>query len=261
MVNELKEFWRYRSVVDNFVRTTLAVRYRRSVLGYFWSVLSPLLKYAILGVVFEVIGRFAMPNYYGYMFVGSVFFGFVSAAVQKATTAFILNENYIKKIYVPKLVFVMNYVLLETVNFLLVMASILVLLLVTGQGTMGWTWLFFPVSLVITMVFLTGLSALLAVATLYFRDLQHLVEILIQALLFGTPILYPAWVLQKDPLLAQLLVFNPLVYFVDLVREPLVFDRLPSPLTMAVCVGLAVIFFFAGLATLMKFNNRIIFKL
>src|SRR5689334_7480719 len=113
MTNELTEAWRYRAVVENFTLTALGVRYRRSVLGYFWSVLSPLLKYAIMGLVFEIIGRFNMSNYYGYMFLGSVYFGFFSTVVSEATMAFIRNVHYIKKIYVPKLVFVFNIVIYE----------------------------------------------------------------------------------------------------------------------------------------------------
>lgn len=261
MWNELKEAWRYRAVVENFVRTSLAVRYRRSVLGYFWTVLSPLLKYAILGVVFMTVGRFDMPNYYGFMFVGSVFFGFLSTVVQKSTISFLSNENYIKKIYVPKLVFVLNNVLFELVNFGLVLVSILFLLLVTGQGTVAWTWLWVPFALILVLLFLTGLSALFAVATLYFRDLQHLTEILFQALLFATPVLYPPSVLQKDPRFALILDLNPFVYFVDLVRDPLVFGQSPSLLTLAVCTTLAVGFFLLGLWMIDKFNNRIIFKL
>lgn len=261
MWNELAESWRYRAVVENYVNTSLGVRYRRSVLGYLWTVLSPVARYAIMGVVFSLIGRFAMPHYYGFMFIGSIFFGFISTVVGTSTRAFIDNEHYIKKIYVPKLVFVLNIVLFELVNFLLVLVAVVAMLLCLGEVTLAWSWFFLPVAVLVTLVALVGVSALVAVATIWFRDLQHLVEILFQALFFATPIFYPLSTLEPHKIFYTFVLWNPLLYFVSLFRDPLVTGVLPDLATLAITSGLAVAFLCLGLMLLKKFNNRIIFKL
>lgn len=261
MWSELAESWRYRAVVENYVNTSLGVRYRRSVLGYLWTVLSPVAKFAIMGVVFNLIGRFNMPHYYGFMFIGSIFFGFISTVVGASTRAFIDNEHYIKKIYVPKLVFVLNIVLFELVNFLLVLVAVVALLLCLGEVTVAWTWLFLPVALAITVVALVGVATLVAVATIWFRDLQHLVDILFQALFFATPIFYPLSTIEPHKIFYTLALCNPVLYFVSLFRDPLVNGTLPDVGTLVIAAGLAVTFLGLGLLLLKKFNNRIIFKL
>jgi len=261
MLSEIRESWRYRSVAENYVWTSLGVRYRRSVLGYLWTVLSPLAKYAIMGVVFEIIGRFQMTNYYGFFFVGSVFFGYFSTVVVQSTTTFINNEHYIKKIYVPKLIFVLNIVLYETVNFLLVLVGILALLILVGQATFGVAWIVLPFVVLLTILALVGISCILAVATIYFRDLQHISDILFQILFFATPIFYPVETLSKNPLLAAISSANPVFYFLTAFREPIVSNHFPTPQVGFICIISSVAFFFVGLLVLDRYNNRIIFKL
>jgi ABC-2 type transport system permease protein/lipopolysaccharide transport system permease protein len=261
MYREVVEAWRYREVAQNFVKTSLGVRYRRSLLGYLWSVLSPLAKYAIMGVIFEVIGRFAMPNYYGFMFIGSVFFGFVSTVVTQSTLAFISNEHYIKKIYVPKLIYIVNVVLNETVNFVLVLIAIVMLLLAMGQLTVGLSWLFLPIALIITVVGLVGIGTLVAIATIYFRDIQHLSDILFQALFFATPIFYPLSALSKDPVFYAMATANPLLYLVNLFRMPLVDNRFPDLASLLISLTISLVLAVSGLFVLKAFNNRIVFKL
>jgi ABC-2 type transport system permease protein/lipopolysaccharide transport system permease protein len=261
MFKEITEAWRYRAVVENFTWTALGVRYRKSFLGYLWTVLSPMLKYAIMGIVFEIVGKFNMPNYYGFMFLGSIYFGFFSTVVSSSTTAFIANEHYIKKIYVPKLVFILNIVMYEIVNFILVLVAILSLLLLMGQVTLSITWLFVPVAIVITIAALVGLSALIAVATVYFRDLQHLVDILFQALFFATPIFYPLEALEKSPLFSLIARMNPVLYFINMFRDPLTKNVWPDPISVSISIVFALLMLILGTWTVNRHSNRIIFKL
>lgn len=261
MLSELAETWRYRAVIQNFVWTSLGVRYRRSVFGYLWSVMSPVAKYAIMGLVFSIIGRFDLENYFGFMFIGSVFFGFVSTVIGQATIAFIANEQYIKKIYIPKLVFIMNVVLNELVNFVLILLSITGLLLVMGEAKVSIAWTILPLAILITLFLLIGVASLVAVATTWFRDLQHLVDIFFQALFFATPIFYPLSVLASHKVFFFLVQLNPLTYYVSLFREPLVYGVFPELTAVAGCLIGSILVMLAGLLILKKFNNRIVFQL
>jgi ABC-2 type transport system permease protein/lipopolysaccharide transport system permease protein len=108
---------------------------------------------------------------------------------------------------------------------------------------------------------LVGLSALVAVATIYFRDLQHLVDILFQALFFATPIFYPLTVLEKSPVFHFIATLNPLLYFIAIFRDPLVQNQWPDLTSIIVATVFSFSVLFLGVSVVKKFSNRIIFKL
>ena len=261
MLQELQDTWNFRDVIVNFVRTSLAVRYRRSVLGYIWTVLGPVMKYLAIGFVFQTLGKFDMPSYYGYMFLGSIYYGFVASIIMGACNAFVGNEHFIKKIYVPKLVFVLNLLFYEFVNFILVFLGITVLLLMFQEVSISLYWAFVVPALCITLISLVGLSIIIGIATVYFRDLPNIIEIFVQMLFFATPIMYPAEFLEKDPVFRVIMEVNPLYYMTELFRSPLLENRLPSMEAALVSLGIAILSYSLGILMLRQYNNRMVFKL
>lgn len=256
ILQELKDSYRYREVVYNYVYTTLTVKYKRSVIGYFWTILAPLLRYFVMGSVFYYVGRQSNPQFYPHMFTGSVFFGFFQSVFLNGTTVFINNEHYIKKIYIPKLTFVLNLVLYELVNFWLILIGLLFIGLLTGQVELGKNlpWIVIPITL--ALFFLTGIALLLGIATLYFRDLTQITDVLTQCLFFASPILaFPEQ-------LPQIVIrWNPIFYFLEVFRAPLIYNQAPLASHVMVCAVLSMSVFSAGLFMLRRFSNRIVFKL
>ena len=192
MLNELKEAFRYRYVVYYFVYTGLKVRYQRSALGYLWTVLAPMAYYLVLAFVFSQGMRVTMPgqNYFVYMFSGSILFGTMSNIFNQSCTVMIRNENFIRKIYVPKLIFVANQVFYEFVNFFMVLAALLVLGLVTGQVELSLRLFFLIIPVILAAFFSMGIGLILSITTLYFRDLIQIVPVVMNACFFATPIMY-----------------------------------------------------------------------
>ena len=105
---------------------TIKVRYRRSIIGYLWTVLAPILQYTVIAIVFKAVGRIDDPDFYAKFFSAIMVFTFFSGAVNEAPTVFIANESYIKKVNAPKSVYLLGSVLYHYLNFLLIFATLYV---------------------------------------------------------------------------------------------------------------------------------------
>lgn len=259
MLQEIKEAIRFRYVVYNYVYSSLKQKYRRSILGFLWSVAAPLMQNLVIGVVFYYLMRFDMPNYIVYLFAGSIIYTMISTVIMYSPGIMIQNEGFIKKVYMPKLVYVLQVVMLEAVNFVFILISLVILAIIFGKLTLSVHYLFLPVPVILAVFFLTGLAMFISIGTVYFRDLQHIVPVVMQAMFFLTPVLYP---LSSVPEKFQKVVrLNPLYYFVDIFRSPILENRLPSLNFVALCVLFAAFSFLSGLYILHKNDNRIVFKL
>lgn len=261
MINELKETFRYRYVIFNFVYTNLKVRYKRSVLGYLWTVLAPMAYYFVLAFIFANGLKISMPgsNYYVYMFSGAVIFSVISTVVIQSCGIMLQNEGYIKKIYIPKLVFIFNVVFFEMTNFLLVLVALLILGFSSSQIIFSVHYYFVLIPILLSIFFVSGVAIILSIASVYFRDLIHIIPVLMNALFFITPIMY--FKEYSPPIITKLNYFNPFFYFVELFRVPFLHNQLPDMWLLGVCACFTLLIFLFGLFLLDKFNNRIIFKL
>jgi len=256
---ELEDVYKYRYVVYSFVQTNLKLRYRRSYLGFIWTILAPMLNYLVMGVIFSFIMANRMPNYFVYYFSGAIFFAIVSSTLNRAPTFLIGNEHYIKKIYVPKLIFILNGTIYEITNFLLSAISLIVLGMIFGKLDLSWHSFLIFIPIVLISFFLIGIGTLIGIATVYFRDLMHIVPVVVQAAFFLTPVIYEkSMIPQKFQFLVEL---NPLYYFLELYRLPLVYHEIPPLNYFVICFILASVTFSIGLFMIKKFDNRIIFKL
>ena len=219
------------------------------------------MKYMVIGFVFQNLGKFDIPRYYGYMFLGSIYYGLVASVMIGACNVFVGNEHFIKKIYVPKLVFVLNLICYEFVNFILVFLGIAVLLWAFQEVSFSLYWFFVLVSLGITLIILVGLSIIIGIGAVYFRDLPIILDVFVQILFFATPIMYPVEFLAKNDTFRVAMEYNPLYYMVELFRLPLFENRLPGLDVFTITIGMAIFLFSLGILMIRKFNNRIVFKL
>lgn len=256
---ELLDAWRFRYVVVSFVQSKLKQRYRRSFLGFLWTILAPLSHYAIIGFVMSHIGRADIPNYFVYMFTGSVFFSVFANIMNGAPGYLIGNEHFIKKIYLPKVIFVFNSIFLEFTNFLLTSSALLILGIFTQSIEYSNALLFLPIPLFFTFLMLTGLSAFISVIAVYFRDLIHIIPAVMQAAFFLTPILYTPESL--PPGIRQYIYWNPIYYVIECFRIPIVSGRLPNYIYVLGLIFLSIIIGLLGLIVLKKYDNKIVFRL
>ncbi len=255
----IQEIYKFRYVTVAYVTTNLKSRYRRSVLGFFWTVLAPMLHYIIMGLVFTLLLHSKIDNYFVYYFSGAIFFSIVSATISRAPFAFIQNEHFIKKIYLPKVIFIQNVVIYEVINFLLASSSLIILGMAFGYLKLSFMTLFALIPILLVSIFLFGICSAVSLATVYFRDLIHIVPAILQAAFFATPIIY-----NKDMIPEKYYIFvylNPFYYYLEAFREPLLYNRLPGFQLMGYLVLSSIVSFLLGYFLISKFDNKIVFKL
>ncbi len=190
-VSMLKEVWQFREVVKNFVSQDLKVKYRRSFLGFFWSLLNPLLQMAVISVVFSMLFKFNVRNYALYVLSGLVPWGFLAVSIESCSMSIVSAEGMLKRQYFPKLVFPLSVVMQNLVTFVLSLVVLVCVLAPITGFKLSASLLILPFSFLFIVSVALGIGAVAAVLTVYFRDVQHLITVFISVWFYATPIIWP----------------------------------------------------------------------
>lgn len=258
LARTIRETHEYREVLWQLVRQFLTLRYRRTLLGYVWTLVNPLLMMSVTAVVFATLFKVDLASYAVFLFAGMVPWNFFSMSVTQSCTSFIQNEGLIKKIYLPKAIFPLSQVVGMVIDSMLSMAALALLILPFG-GHFSLALLFLPVAYVLLFAFAFGMALLMSVATVFFRDLQYVIGVLMQAWFFLTPVMY-----RHDALtgkVAWAVSLNPMVSFIELFRAPLLQGQLPSAHALSVSVAVAFASLVLGGLTLLAQEKNIVFRL
>ena len=251
---QLRKFW---PVIQNMVAQELRVRYQRSVLGFFWTLLNPILMMLTLTVVFSQLLNQEPRKYAILLFSGMVPWGLLSTALTDCAFCIIVNEGLIRKIYLPKLVFPITRVLINLVTTMFSLAALFLMLAPLGAPISS-SMILLPVLLALFGVFTLGLGLIVATLNTFYRDCSHLVIVFLQAWYFATPILYPAEQLRRVP---WLLWLNPAYPFIRLFQVVISDGQWPAPSLFATAVGLAAASLGVGYATFKSNEDKLIFRL
>ena len=192
----------------------LRQKYVGSVLGYLWTLIRPLLFFAILYFVFTKLFRIgdSVENYEVFLIINIVMFEFFADATTAAVRSVVDHENVVRKMQFPRIVIPLSVVLTATITLCLDLVAAFVVLLILGVDPMG-TWALVPLLLVPLILFTTGVSLVLSSLYVTFRDLEHIWGVAARALLYGMPVLYPVTFLSNDgvpAILRELVLANPL---------------------------------------------------
>jgi ABC-type polysaccharide/polyol phosphate export permease len=251
---QLPRFW---PVIQNLVSQELRVRYQRSILGFFWTLLNPLLMMAVLSIVFGALFK-QIANYQVFLFSGMIPWGFFSVAMSECTLCIISNEGLIRKIYVPKLVFPLSRILINLITMVLSLGSLFVLVWPLG-ARVSLPMLLLPAAILLFAIFTLGLCLLVATANTFFRDCGHLVGVFLQAWYFATPILYQAESFGPQALWRFRL--NPAYYFIELFHDLIYHGRWPSLGLWSIAAALAVASLGIGYAVFKSQEDKMVFRL
>ena len=252
------ELYGSRSVLHQLVVQQLILRYRRTVLGYLWTLVNPLLMMSIMAVVFSTLFKADLKTFAIFLFAGMIPWNFFSSVVAQSGTAFINNEGLIKKIYLPKIIFPLSIAFALLIDSFLSFAALFVIILALS-GTLSWALLFLPVSFALLFAFAMGFGMIVSVATVFFRDLQHVILIAMQGLFFLTPILY-----KHDALMgkvAWLVGLNPVTPFIALFRAPIIDATLPGSQTILQATAISATLLSVGLFVFLSQEKKIVFRL
>jgi len=187
----IRELIHYRYLLQNLVVRDLKVRYKNSILGIAWSMLNPLLMMLVFTLVFGVLSpNQGIRDYPVFFLVGLLPWNLFSGSLMGGTVAFGGNANLIKKVYFPRELLPLGIILSNLVNFLIALLVLVVFLYASGLGlTLNALWV--PVILLIQIIFTLGLSLLLGSLYVFFRDIVMILDVVMLAWFFLTPVIYP----------------------------------------------------------------------
>jgi ABC-2 type transport system permease protein/lipopolysaccharide transport system permease protein len=258
MARNLRESHQYRDVLWQLVHQFLTLRYRRTLLGYLWTLLNPLLMMSVTAVVFATLFNLGLADYAVFLFAGMVPWNFFSMTTSQACTSFVQNEGLIKKIYLPKIIFPLSLAIGMLIDSVLSMAALFLVILPFGAHVSP-ALLMLPVAYLLLFLFTFGLALVMSVATVFFRDLQYVIGVLMQAWFFLTPVMYRHEALTGK--VAWIVSLNPMVAFIELFRAPLVQGHMPSLHAFLVSLAFGVLALAAGFLTLLVQEKNIVFRL
>jgi len=243
VVREIRELVQHSHLLANLVQRDLTVRYKRSVLGFFWTMLNPLLLMIILTVVFSTIFRFAIPHYETYFLSEYLVFGFFSQTTVTAMTSLPWNGSLMKRVRVPKAIFAISITVSGLINLCLAYIPLFAIMLIVGAPIRA-TVLFLPVSFLIIAMFTLGLSLALSAMAVYFEDVSHMYQVATFGLMYMTPIIYPISIIPAKWM--WVIQINPLTQLFKLARDPVYSGTLPELHVFLASLALSVVMLVVG---------------
>ena len=194
----LDNLLKFKPLLTELVIKDIKIRYRKSILGVFWTLLNPLLMMIVLSVVLSNLFKFDIANYPVYILSGQLIFTFFSESTSNAMSSILLNAPLIKKIYVPKYMFTLSSIISSMINVMASYAALIVVMLFMRMELHYTIFLSFIPVLALS-IFATGVGLILAAVVVKFRDIMHFYSVFLTALMYLMPVIYPMSILEgKD---------------------------------------------------------------
>src|SRR5438105_4942642 len=184
------DVWRYRELLVGLVRKELKVKYKNSVLGFFWSMLNPALTLVVFYVVFQIFLKSGIPFFAIYLLSALLVWNLFATGLPGATVSVVSNAALVKKVAFPREILAMASVGAALVHFFLQSVVLGLALVIFQYQVSGRFLVLLPVALLVLILFTTALGILLAAVNVYLRDTQHLLELTLLAWFWMTPIIY-----------------------------------------------------------------------
>ncbi len=213
-----------RILLRALTKTDFKLRYQGSVLGYLWALLRPLMMFAILYLVFAKLLNFGndIPHYPVYLLTGTVMWSFFTECTYQGIQAIVNRGDLIRKISFPKYIVVVSATLTAVINMLINLVVIIIFALVDGVPVSP-TWLLVPLSLLELYLLSLGLSFFLGAVNVRYRDISSIWDVVIQALFYAVPIIYPiTMVADRSPIAAKIILLNPIAQAIQDIRHNLI---------------------------------------
>jgi lipopolysaccharide transport system permease protein len=233
MRTNLIELWHYRELLYNLTLRDLKVRYKNSVLGVAWSLLNPILMMLVFTLVYTVmLGQSNQRDYAAFILCGLLPWNLFSGSIMGGVGSIVNNGYLIKKVYFPRAVLPASIMLSNLVNFLVALPVYFVLAWLLGVRFTPYV-LFLPIVILVEMIFIMGVSLLLSAVNVFYRDVQQIMEVLILAWFFLTPVIWDVNLLPTSrvvmgvevPVQRLTYILNPMASIISAYRDILYYGR------------------------------------
>jgi len=253
-----EDIWKKRSLISNFAISDLKIRYRNSVLGFFWTFLEPLLMLGVLYLVFTNIFKFEIEHFPLYLLLGIIIWGMFARGTTIGINSMLARASILTQVYFPREITSLSATITA---FLMLCFELIVfgIFMIVFQFTPSPTIVLLPFILLLEFILVFGLSLPLSVLNVRFRDTQFIWAVILQMGFFLTPIFYRFDML---PELAQrILYFSPMVQIVNMARDVTLYNTMPSIESIQITIATTLLIFAVGYAIFRKIQVRIIEEL
>jgi len=233
----------------------LKLKYRNSILGFFWSFLEPLLMLAVLYAVFTNIFQSSIEQFPLYLLLGIIMWNMVVRGTTMSVNSIVTRGGLLTQLYLPRSIFATS----STVTAIIMLGFeliVFVIFMAAFQFVPPITILFFPLVLVMMFVLVLGLSLPLSVLNVYYRDVQFIWGIVVHAGFFIVPIFYTLDMLPEN--IKKLVLLNPMAQLIEMAHNVTLYGLLPSFQNLSYTIGVILAIFFVGYMIFRKMKDRIV---
>jgi ABC-type polysaccharide/polyol phosphate export permease len=253
-IEDIREIYQYRQLLGSLVARHLKERYRGSVLGFLWTLMSPLLLMLVYSLVFSVYVRIEMKDYAIFLFCGLLPWLWFAQALTEGTNSIVMGGSLVTKSMFPAKILPTVCVLAAGFNYLVSLPILAIFLLVAGIHVHPTVWVVVPMALLIQFIFTEGLVLMASALNVFYRDIQHLLANLITLWFFVTPILYPENMVPRK--FNWLVAINPMAPIVGVYQDVFFYGKLPNGVELLQSVGVSVLVLMVGLWIFDKHKDR-----
>lgn len=229
-MNAFKELYEYRTMISSLIRRDLRGRYKGSALGFAWTFLNPLLQLGVYTIVFSMIMRAGIKDYYLFLFVALIPWLFFSTSVSAGASCVMVQKEMVKKIYFPREVLPIAHVTSQLINMLFSFIVVFVVLCISGKGLSVYALLYLPIIIIAEYLLALSITMIVSAVTVYLRDLEHVLVILTMAWQFLTPVMYSIDMVPDT--MRPVFNINPMTPIIVAYRDILYYKRAPEMETL-----------------------------
>jgi lipopolysaccharide transport system permease protein len=252
-IQHIKELYDYRNLIWVLAWVDFKQRYKNSVLGYFWSLLEPLLMLAVLYIVFSNLMKVQVEYYQLFLLQGIIMWSFFNRSTTASLMAIAGKQQLVKKVYFPRDILVISGCI--TALLMSIFESIVFLaFLLFFQIPLSMNIAYLPLIIFLFFIIALGTSLVLAALNVYYRDIQYIWALILQIGFFATPVIYPLSVF--PPYLLKILSYNPLAQVIFLARDVTLYSKVPNLASFVFVIFIAVVILGIGYATFMRLEPR-----
>lgn len=259
MITKLKELYEYREMIVNLVRKELRGRYKSSVLGFLWTFINPLCQIIVYTLVFSQIFRMNIDKYYLFLTVVMIPWVFFNSSIAGGSMSVVSQQDLVKKIYFPREVLPISFVTSCFVNMLLSFVVVFFVIAFSGLGFNPIALLYLPIIMVIQYVLVLGITMITSACNVYFRDLEHIIGVIMMAWIYLTPVMYDISYVPEH--LLGIFYLNPMTPIALAYREILYYKQVPHLTNLLGSVGVGVVALVIGSVVFAKLQKNFVEEL
>lgn len=242
---------------EEIVRRNFAAKYKGSILGILWSVLKPLMIMILLTIIFSTLFGGRIENYPVYFLSGKCIYDFFTAGTNIAMNSLKGNQNILKRTAAPKYAFVLGSIISEFINFIITLAILFIVMIVTGV-TFSFEIFLAIIPIISLLMTIIGIGFILSIACVYYTDVQHLWSVVTLMGMYASAIFYPMDIIPEP--YHQYMILNPIFWIIDQFRHFIMWGTMPNTTNIINSLLVSTTILIFGLIIFKRFEKRITMK-